>query len=128
VDIDHLTVSVTDYERSKHFYADVLEPLGFVVLMDWHDKRRAYLGVPPAPSSLWLVESPIVGTLDISFPAADPETVETFHRCALAAGARIVDAPGIRANRNRAYYACRILDPDGNSVEVVHRAAGVVAA
>ena len=50
---------VSDYERSKRFYAEVLAPLGFATLLDWHEKRRAYLGVPPARSSLWLVESGI---------------------------------------------------------------------
>jgi catechol 2,3-dioxygenase-like lactoylglutathione lyase family enzyme len=45
MEIDHLTVPVRDYEVAKRFYADALEPLGFTVLLDWHDRRRAYLGV-----------------------------------------------------------------------------------
>ena len=39
--IDHVTVPVSDYERSKAFYAQALEPLGYVVLLDWHEARRA---------------------------------------------------------------------------------------
>src|SRR6266545_4137790 len=72
MEIDHLIVPVTDYERAKRFYAQVLEPLGFGILLDWLDERRAYLGIPPAPSSLWLVESDAAGTLEIAVcaPAA----------------------------------------------------------
>src|SRR5215210_1435824 len=128
MEIDHLTVPISDYERSKRFYVAALEPLGFVVLLDWHQKRCAYLGVPPGASSLWLVESPRVGALEIAVAAADPQTVEAFHRAALAAGARTLDEPGFRHEYSRAYYAARVLDPDGNAIEVVHRAASAVAA
>ena len=72
MEIDHLTVPVSDYEQSKRFYADVLEPLGFAILLDWYDKRRAYLGVPPETSSLWLVESDLTGTLEIALAAPTP--------------------------------------------------------
>lgn len=125
--IDHLTVPVTDYERSKRFYAQALEPLGFEILLDWHQKRRAYLGVPPAPSSLWLVESDTAGTLEISLAAAGACAVDRFHAAAVAAGARAVHEPGVRPEHSSDYYAARVLDPDGNSIEAVHRTAAAAA-
>jgi catechol 2,3-dioxygenase-like lactoylglutathione lyase family enzyme len=121
--IDHLTVQVSDYERSKRFYAEVLEPLGFAILLDWHQKRRAYLGIPPAPSSLWLVESASAGGLDVSLAVSAADAVDAFHGAAAAAGARTIEQPGIRAEHNSHYYAARVLDPDGNSIEAVHRTA-----
>jgi catechol 2,3-dioxygenase-like lactoylglutathione lyase family enzyme len=123
VAIDHLTVPVSDYERGKRFYAEALEPLGFAILLDWYDKRRAYLGVPPATSSLWLVESDITGTLEIALAAPNAEAVDAFHAAAIAAGARTLHGPGILPERSSRYYTARVLDPDGNSIEAVHRTA-----
>jgi catechol 2,3-dioxygenase-like lactoylglutathione lyase family enzyme len=123
MEIDHLTVPVSDYERSKRFYAEALAPLGFAVLLDWHQKRRAYLGVPPARSSLWLVESGTSGTLDIALSAASTDDVDAFHAVATELGARTLSEPGIRPECSSRYYATSVLDPDGNSIEAVHRTA-----
>jgi catechol 2,3-dioxygenase-like lactoylglutathione lyase family enzyme len=123
MEIDHLTVPVSDYDCSKRFYAEALAPLGFTILLDWYDKRRAYLGVPPARSSLWLVESDATGTLGIALAAPSADAVDAFHAAATAAGARTLTEPGISPERSSRYYAARVLDPDGNSIEAVHRTA-----
>jgi predicted lactoylglutathione lyase len=127
VEIDHLKVPVSDYERSKRFYAEVLEPLGFAILLDWYDKRRAYLGVPQETSSLWLVESNTTGTLEIALAAPSADAVDAFQAAAAAAGARTVREPGIRPEHSSRYYAASVLDPDGNSIEAVHRTAAAEA-
>jgi catechol 2,3-dioxygenase-like lactoylglutathione lyase family enzyme len=119
--LDHLTVPVRDYEASKHFYVQALEPFGFTVLMDWHDKRRAYLGVAPQPSSLWLVESADAGSLEVSLAVDDRQSVDAFHRAAVAAGATSVHGPSVRPERTEDYFAARVTDPDGNVLEAVHR-------
>jgi hypothetical protein len=92
--------------------------------MDWPDARRAYFGLPRQPSSLWLAESDAAGSLELSLAASDADAVHAFHESALAAGGRTQDEPGVRPERNRTYYAARVLDPDGNSIEAVYR--GVV--
>jgi catechol 2,3-dioxygenase-like lactoylglutathione lyase family enzyme len=121
--IDHLTVPVRDYEVGKRFYADALEPLGFRVVLDWPDKRRAYLGVHSQPSSVWVVESVFAGALEVSLAVADEASVISFHTAALAAGARSLGEPGIDPDRSPDYYAARIADFDGNVIEAVHRVA-----
>ena len=122
MEIDHLTIPVFDYETSKAFYERILAPLGLVLLLDWPDRRRAYFGVKGAPSSLWVVESSGgAGALDVTLAAADRDEVDWFHSSALAASAESVQEPGCRGEYNRDYYASRILDPDGNAIEVVHR-------
>jgi catechol 2,3-dioxygenase-like lactoylglutathione lyase family enzyme len=128
MEIDHLTVPVQDYESAKAFYAAALRPLGFELLMDWIQRRRAYFGIPPAPSSLWLVESHFFGTLEIAVAAPSVDAVDAFYFAAVSASARIVGEPGIVADRSGDYYAARVLDPDGNRLEVVHRVAAAVAA
>jgi|SRR5215210_8439451 len=123
MEIDHLTVPVSNYELSKAFYERTLAPLGLVVLLDWPDRQRAYFGVKGEPSSLWIVESSAAGNLDVTLAADSADTVDWFHTAALAASAESVQEPGLRGEYNRDYYAARVLDPDGNSVEVVHRRA-----
>jgi catechol 2,3-dioxygenase-like lactoylglutathione lyase family enzyme len=123
VSIDHLTIPVRDYETSKRFYELALRPLGFAVLLDWPDRRRAYLGVEESPSSLWLAESYAAGSLEVSLAAEQAEMVDAFYAAALAAGGLEQDEPGVRAEHSRDYYAARVRDPDGNSVEAVYRGA-----
>jgi catechol 2,3-dioxygenase-like lactoylglutathione lyase family enzyme len=121
--VDHLTIPVRDYEASKRFYERALRPLGFAVLLDWPDRRRAYLGVEETPSSLWLAESYAAGSLEVSLVADDPGAVDAFYAEALAAGGMAQDEPGVRPEHSREYYAARVRDPDGNSVEAVYRGA-----
>ena len=124
--IDHLVVPVRYYAAGKRFYERVLGPLGFAVRLDWPDKRKAFLGIDGEPSSLWLAESVAAGSLQLSLSAPEPEAVKAFHVAAVSAGARTEYEPGIRPEHNREYYAARVFDPDGNSIEAVFR--GVVAA
>ena len=119
--IDHLTVPVRDYEVGKRFYAEVLEPLGYRVLLEWPDKRRVYLGVPGGPSSIWVVESTFAGSLDFSLAVEDRGEVASLHTAALAAGAKSISEPEDRIDS----YAARIADFDGNVIEAVHRDAAL---
>jgi catechol 2,3-dioxygenase-like lactoylglutathione lyase family enzyme len=128
MEIDHLTVPVRDYEAAKAFYSTALKPLGFELVMDWIQRRRAYFGTPPAPSSLWLVESHFFGTLEIAVTAPSVEAVDAFYFAAISASANVVREPNIFADRSGDYYAARVLDPDGNRLEVVHRIAEAAAA
>ena len=127
MEIDHLTVPVRDYELGKRFYADALEPLGFRVLLDWPDRRRAYFGDPSGPSSLWVVESTFAGALDVALALEDDDAVIAFHNAAVAAGARSLTEPSVCPERNDDYYAARIADFDGNTIEAVHRRVAAAA-
>jgi catechol 2,3-dioxygenase-like lactoylglutathione lyase family enzyme len=121
MEIDHLTVPVSDYEASKRFYVRALQPLGYGVLMDWPDARKVFLGSLRKPSSLWVAVSDAPGALEVALRASGPEAVEAFHAAAVAAGAHSVHEPGVREEYSRDYYAARVLDPDGNSIEAVYR-------
>ncbi len=69
---------------------------------------------------LWLhkTESGVYGT-HIAFRAADRAAVDRFHAAGLASGGRDHGLPGLRADYGAGYYACFLLDPDGNNVEAV---------
>ena len=92
---DHVTLPVADYERSKAFYLEALRPLGYAVLMDWRELRRAYLGVPGSPSSLWLVETASPEPVDARLPAALPQRLVDPDGNTVTVVA--VDAAGLRA-------------------------------
>jgi catechol 2,3-dioxygenase-like lactoylglutathione lyase family enzyme len=131
VAIDHVILPVRDYAASKRFYEVALRPLGFSLLLDWPEGRRAWFGLEGTASSLWLAESDKAGSLEVCLGAEQPEAVDGFHAEALGVGAVSSWAPGIRPEFSRRYYAARVHDPDGNSIEVVFRgevAAGAVAA
>jgi catechol 2,3-dioxygenase-like lactoylglutathione lyase family enzyme len=68
--------------------------------------------------------SVVLGTpteqVHLAFPASENATVDDFHRAATDAGYRDGGAPGERPVYHAGYYAAFVLDPDGNSVEVVN--------
>lgn len=125
--IDHLTIVVSDFERSKAFYLAALAPLGYVTVMELD--REQYPQLPVAKTigigvggkpDLWLRPSsePITRT-HIALRADDRATVDAFHRAALAAGAKDNGPPGLRAHYHPSYYGAFVLDPDGYNLEVV---------
>ena len=121
--IDHVIVPVQDYEASRRFYQEALRPLGFVLMLDWREGRRAWFGTAGSPSSLWLSESDAAGSLELCLSAEHPQAVDAFHIDAVGAGGRSSWEPGVRPEFSRDYYAARIVDLDGNSIEVVCRRA-----
>ena len=126
--IDHITVPVKSYDAAKRFYERALAPLGFAIRLDWPDRHRAYFGLPSEPSSLWLAESPAAGTLELSLPASGAEAVQAFHAAALLAGGASLHGPGIDRDRSAQIYTARVVDPDGNVLEVIHRGLETVVA
>jgi catechol 2,3-dioxygenase-like lactoylglutathione lyase family enzyme len=123
MEIDHLVLPVSSYAAGKQFYERALAPLGLSIRMDWPDRHRAYFGPPGEPSSLWMFESPAAGTLELSLRAGDPRVVEGFHDAAVAAGAASQHGPAMDSDRTGDHYSARVIDPDGNRIEVVFRSA-----
>jgi catechol 2,3-dioxygenase-like lactoylglutathione lyase family enzyme len=125
--IDHLTIVVSDYERSKAFYLAALAPLHYVTVMELSREQFPQLpvantigiGVGGKPD-LWLrPSSEAITTTHIALRADDRATVDAFHRAALAAGGKDNGAPGLRAHYHPNYYGAFVLDPDGYNLEVV---------
>jgi catechol 2,3-dioxygenase-like lactoylglutathione lyase family enzyme len=115
--IDHVKVFVSDLERSRGFYAQALEPLGYRVLME---PAPVVVGLGADRPDFWLELRPeSVTTAHICFRAESPEVVDAFHRAALDAGGRDNGEPGLRPIYHPRYYGAFVLDPDGNNVEAV---------
>lgn len=119
--IDHISIPVSDYERSRAFYEQALAPLGY---------RR---GPEPVPGSGALtVRHPDLGTLPVlwlhrrapslglhvALAAPARSAVDAFHAAALQAGGTDNGSPGPRPYHEH-YYAAYVLDPDGVNLEAV---------
>jgi catechol 2,3-dioxygenase-like lactoylglutathione lyase family enzyme len=116
--IDHLSIDVGDYGRSKDFYTRALEPLGCELLMEFEQAVGGF-GRDRKPF-FWIRQRSPSGPIHVAFAAPDRETVDRFYEAALAAGGEDNGAPGLRPHYHANYYGAFVLDPDGNNVEAVN--------
>lgn len=115
--IDHVSLEVADYNRSKSFYAEALGPLGYELVMEF-DGNVGGFGVQGKPD-FWLIGGTPSGRTHIAFASPDRATVDAFHAAALAAGGKDNGQPGLRPQYHQHYYGAYAHDPDGNNVEAV---------
>jgi len=116
--LDHVTIGVSDTERSKTFYDRVLRPLGITRL---YAEGEAFAGYGISPKAFFWIgvrDTPQTGA-HVAFTAQDRTIVDQFHREAIAAGGRDNGQPGIRRHYHSNYYGAFVLDPDGHNIEAV---------
>jgi catechol 2,3-dioxygenase-like lactoylglutathione lyase family enzyme len=119
--IDHISVGVSDLERSATFYEAALGALGLTRVVT----RPRTIGFGKAYPEFWI-------NLREGMPHIMPESgvhiclrarttaeVDAFHAAALSAGGASDGAPGIRPHDRVRYYAAFVVDPDGNRIEAV---------
>jgi catechol 2,3-dioxygenase-like lactoylglutathione lyase family enzyme len=115
--IDHVVLNVRDYEASKRFYVEALQPLGYQVILEF--EKMAGLGKEGKPE-FWVGERDEPSAhVHVALASADRKTVDEFYDAALAAGGRDNGAPGLRPIYHDQYYGAYVLDPDGNNIEAV---------
>jgi catechol 2,3-dioxygenase-like lactoylglutathione lyase family enzyme len=128
--LDHVSLVVSDYKRSKTFYERALAPLGIKLLMEVGDgagfgkgdKPEFWIG--PGPASFHNPEQlRIITPIHIAFVASNRAQVEAFHAAAIEAGARDFGPAGLRPQYHPNYYGAFVLDPDGHDVEAVFHGA-----
>jgi catechol 2,3-dioxygenase-like lactoylglutathione lyase family enzyme len=119
--IDHISVGVSDLERSARFYEVLLAPLGLSRVVT----RAATIGFGKAYPEFWInlrsgmtPVGPESG-VHICLRAKATAEVDAFHAAALEAGGRSDGAPGLRPHDRVRYYAAYVVDPDGNRIEAV---------
>ena len=119
--LDHVTLGVSDIERSRAFYDRALAPLGIERLYADGTEAAGY-GVSPR-AFFWIGSkgTPQTGS-HVAFAATDRATVDRFYDAALAVGGKDNGGPGLRPNYHKDYYAAFVLDPDGHNIEAVCRA------
>ncbi|MCP3469190.1 VOC family protein [Bradyrhizobium sp. CCGUVB1N3] len=119
--IDHISVGVSDLDRSAKFYEAMLATLGLTRLVI----RPGTVGFGKAYPEFWINlragMAPVApgSGVHICLRAKTTTEVDAFHAAALAAGGASDGAPGIRPHDRVRYYAAFVTDPDGNRIEAV---------
>ena len=114
--LDHISIRVADYERSKKFYSEALAPLGYTLLMESASGagfRKEFI------PDFWIKRGTPAPVVHIAFASPNRATVDAFYRAALAAGGRDNGGPGLRPTYHPNYYGAFVLDPDGYNIEAV---------
>jgi catechol 2,3-dioxygenase-like lactoylglutathione lyase family enzyme len=126
--LDHVFLTVRDLDRSIAFYTPVLAALGITVRLDYDGKDG-----PPGHPDLkgfgakgrvffWLKQGePNGSAAHVGFVADDQEAVDAAYAAAIAGGATDNGPPAARLYYDPRYYAANVFDPDGYSLEFVHK-------
>jgi catechol 2,3-dioxygenase-like lactoylglutathione lyase family enzyme len=132
--IDHLDLVVTSLERSLSFYAELLEPLGYVRRSEIEGERGervVYIGRHGGMGSVSLREAQSdahavpydrygIGLHHLAFAAPSREVVDERAAWLRSRGATIESGPE-EYGYTPGYYAVFFYDPDGIKLEIVHR-------
>jgi catechol 2,3-dioxygenase-like lactoylglutathione lyase family enzyme len=120
--IDHLSIAVSDLDRSATFYAAALGPLELTRLVE----RPKTIGFGKRYPEIWLNARPAMAPIapdtgaHIALRAPSPEAVTAFHTAALEAGGTCDGPPSPRQAAMTTYFGAFVRDPDGNRIEAVH--------
>lgn len=119
--IDHISIPVHDYRRSKEFYSRALAPLGYTLLMEFGEEAAGF-GAAGNPDFWIATGDSREQHVHVAFQSQTREPVNAFYSAAMDAGGMDNGKPGLRSDYHPNYYAAFVKDPDGHNIEVVcHR-------
>jgi catechol 2,3-dioxygenase-like lactoylglutathione lyase family enzyme len=120
--LSHITVGVSDIDRSTAFYDVVLGELGIAR----GKTGDGFAGWGSGHEGGFFITLPLdrkpasVGNgVSVSFLAPSREAVDRFHAKATALGAIDEGKPGLRPHYHANYYAAYLRDLDGNKIAAV---------
>ena len=126
--INHVSLGVSDLDKSAAFYDAVLGELGYT---RQHEVEGITLAYGEQWPEVWITlpldtEHPASGGngTHIAFTAESPAAVDAFHRVAMAMGAQDDGTPGLRPDYGPTYYGAFVLDLDGNKIEACYFEVG----
>ena len=117
--IDHVTVRVSDVEKSREFYEKALSPLGYKLSFGKDSVFHAFDIRDGLFEIMQSEDNEKLTSFHVAFRAKNKEEVDAFHTAALEAGGKDNGAPGPRPDYTENYYAAFIIDPDGHNIEAM---------
>lgn len=119
--IDHIAITVKNYDKCKQFYIDVLKVLGFELAMDLEIEGKYYAGFGSKDMpAFWLYKGEKTEPrVHVAFHAESRDKVDAFYAAAIKAGGIDNGKPGIREHYHPNYYGAFVLDPEGHNIEAV---------
>lgn len=120
--LDHVSVGVSDLERSRRFYDAVLKPLGLARTLDFG--RGSDWGASAGQTGVEFTitrEDAVVPSrgMHLCFRAPSRVAVREFYRAGLENGGRDDGPPGLRPVYHADYFGAFLIDPDGHRLEAV---------
>jgi catechol 2,3-dioxygenase-like lactoylglutathione lyase family enzyme len=126
---DHIDLRVKNRAAAQRFYSQILPAIGFRV-----DKSGERWGLFEAEGSVAVDFFGFTEEADhqpnenrIAFWAASREAVDRAAEVVRKAGGRKIEGPELCVEYSPGYYAVFFEDPDGNKLEVCHRASATMA-
>lgn len=119
--LDHITLQVSNLEKSRQFYEKTLAKLGMSIVLT-NEKNTFYgfgIGKDPYFEIVQATKPhPAHKKIHVAFKATDKKMVQRWYRAAIKAGAKDNGKPGPRPAYSATYYAAFVRDRDGNNIEV----------
>jgi catechol 2,3-dioxygenase-like lactoylglutathione lyase family enzyme len=126
-DINHISVTVGDLDRSFAFYDPLMQFLGY------RESERGPDYVEWLGPAGWFIlrsmrrETPhdryARGLHHLAWSADNREQVDAFHRLLVKQGATVLEPPQAFLQYSAGYYAVFFEDPDGIKLELAHTPA-----
>jgi len=121
--VDHLTIAVSDFERSKRFYGALFKFLGMKIMGEY----ESAIGWKGANTRFWIYQADAkgrkrkhrigdIGFHHYAFSLRSRKDVDDLQAFLERTGAKIVDPAGEYYDN---YYAVYFLDPDGLKLEAM---------
>ncbi|MFT4183837.1 MAG: VOC family protein [Rhizobium sp.] len=126
--LHHISLGVSDIERSAQFYDAAVAPLGYVRV--WEDIRPGEMGqavgygIAGGGDKLALKscpegQRPPGPGFHLALAAPSRQAVIDFHEAAIEHGGTDNGSPGLRPHYGPYYFAAFVIDLDGHHIEAV---------
>jgi catechol 2,3-dioxygenase-like lactoylglutathione lyase family enzyme len=120
----HLKIGVSDGKRSKKFYDELFQKLGWETV--YEDEEAA--GYSDGDFTLWVVPAKrpdvqhifdSVGYHHFAIKVKAADTVDAIYEWCKEQNVKVTDPPAKYPDYSELYYAVFFLDPDGLQLEIV---------
>jgi catechol 2,3-dioxygenase-like lactoylglutathione lyase family enzyme len=115
--IDHIGLSISDFEECRNFFSKALAPLGITLVSEFGG--WAGFGKNGKPEFWFGVGKEAQAPMHLAFTAETRSQVDAFFQAAVQAGGKDNGQPGVREIYHPNYYGAFVIGPNGHNIEAV---------